>query len=781
MFKIHLITAIRQIRRFTSLSAITILGLAAGFTTVILLSIWIHYEFQYDRFYKKTDRIYKVFLEETSKENNSKHPWVPFPLAEALRTEIPEIENSTIVTSGSIKVKHNDLIFYENHACFTDPGLFDVFDLKFIRGNKDLALKQKESIVLSEKIAKKYFGGDNPIGKMLQINDNYPFEVIAVVADLPENSSFNFDFFILAEYFADPLIYNGTNWEALNFNSYVCLRKNANPDVVRSKIRDVLMKYTPDRKRYLNIQPIKDAHFYSVSGNPTNITNIRIMAILGLVIYLVALFNFLNISIGRYQKRAYEFKTKGIIGAGRKQIFYQIFIECLFVISIATILSIIVSALTLPFAGRLAGQQFSNSMLFSKFLLLVIGLAFVCALIIGSIPLPIILKKYLKFRPGKEGKQVKTKYDYQSYFVTIQFAFAILLIIGVIVVTLQLSFISKRDIGLNPENVITSPLNGSERDKYPVLKEELLKNSSVKNVTVAYNLPTSIGTNCVITAWPGNPHQEKLELAYTVVDKDYFSTMGMNIVQGIPFSEKLRSDSVAYILNERAVAAMHLKDPVGSEIDFSCWTTGKVIGVVKDFNYHSMHSAIEPLIIVNQLWGAQHLLIKLNRNPDKVLLSNLEKTWKEINPQSPFNFQPLNNSLEQMYQADNRFKNLLLACSIIAIVLSSIGLLGIILMHVQRRIKEIGIRKVNGAKVSEVLVMLNKDFVKWVAIAFVMATPIAYYAMHKWLENFAYKTPLSWWIFALAGLLALGIALLTVSFQSWKAATRNPVEALRYE
>ena len=781
MFKIHLLTAIRQIRRSTALSTITIVGLAVGFTSVILLSIWINYEFQYDRFYPKTNRIYKVFIEEPRKGDVEKYPWVSFPLAEAMQDEVPEIENSTIVSSGSIKVKYNDHAFYENRACFTNPQLFKIFDFKFTRGNKNLALSYKQSIVISERVAKKYFGNENPVGKMLQINDNYPFEVTAVVDDVRPNSSFNFDFFILAEYFAEPLILNGTNWEALNFNSYVCLRKDANPEVVREKIRNIFMEHISDNKRYLNIQPIKDAHFYSVSGTPTNIKNIRIMTILGVVIFMVAFFNFVNILVGRYQKRAFEFKIKGIIGAEKKQIFFQILVECLVMISTATFLSLIISNLILPLFSQLAGRQFSSSIIFNLFSMEVLGTAFLGALLIGSGLLLIAFKKYLKFQPPHKEKQGKTKLAYQSFFVTVQFASAILLVIGVIVVTQQLNFISRKDIGLNPENVITTPLKGSDRGKYEVLKEELLKNNAVKNVTAAYNLPTSINTNCVITAWPGNPHQEKLPLAYTVVDKDYFSTMGMQIIQGVPFSEKLQSDSVAYIVNEQAVAAMHLKEPVGAIIDFSCWTKGKIVGVVKDFNYLSMHSRIEPLIIVNQLWGAQNLLIKLNRKPDQVLLGELENIWKKINPQSPVNFQPLNNSLERMYQADKRFRNLLFAGSLIALILTSIGLLGVILMHVQHRIKEIGIRKVNGAKVTEILTMLNKDFIKWVIIAFVIATPIAWFIMNKWLENFAYKTSLSWWIFALAGILAMGVALLTVSWQSWKAATRNPVEALRYE
>lgn len=781
MFKIHLLTAIRQIRRSASLSAITILGLAVGFTCVILLSIWMNYELQYDRFYPKSDRIYKVFLEENRNGNVDKYSSVSFPVAEAMQNEVPEIEDATIVTNGSVKVKYNDLIFYENRVCFTDPQLFKIFDFKFTHGNKNLALKNKQSIVISEKMAHKYFRDENPVGKTLQINDNYSFEVSAVVDDIPANSSFNFNVFILAKYFSEPFIFNGTNWEALNFNSYICLRKDADPDVVRSKIHNIMADHVAGPKRYLNIQPIKKSHFYSVSGNPTNIKNIRIMMILGLVIYLVALFNFLNITIGRYQKRVFEFKTKEIIGAEMKQAFSQIFIECFVMTSISIVLALIISTLALPVFGNLTGIQFSGFMMFNRFTTGITGTAFLGSLLISSGLILIIFKKYLRLQSDYKEKQGKIKQAYQSFFVTVQFASAILLIICVFVVIRQLNFISNKDLGLNPENVVTVPLKGNDRGRYPVLKEELLRNSAVESVTAAYNLPTSIGTSCVITAWPGNPHQEKLGLAYTVTDKDYFSTMGMNIVQGVPFSEKLESDSVAYILNQQAVAAMHLKEPVGTEIDFSCWTKGRVIGVVKDFNYRSAHSSIEPLIIVNHLWGAQHLLVKLNRKPDQLLYSNLEKIWKKVNPESPFNFQPLSSSLEKMYRADRRFRNLLAASSTIALILSSIGLLGVILMHVQRRAKEIGIRKVNGAKISEVMTMLNKDFVKWVVIAFVVATPIAWYAMNKWLENFAYKTELSWWIFALAGVSALGIALLTVSWQSWKAATRNPVEALRYE
>ncbi len=783
MYKIHLLTAIRQIRRSSSLSAITILGLAVGFTCVVLLSIWINYEFQYDRFYPKTDRIYKVFREDTRKENIDKYPWVSLPVAEAIRSEIPEVEYSTIVTNGSVKVKYNDLIFYENKVCFTDPQLFKIFDFKFIRGNKDLALQHKQSIAITEKIADKYFQDEDPVGKMIQLNDDYPFEVTAVIADVPQNSSFNFDFFILAEYFAAPLIYYGTDWQSLNFNSYICLKNHTDPNLVRQKIKNIFNDHVTEGKRYLNIQPIKDTHFYSVSGNPTNIKNIRIMMILGLVIYLVALFNFLNISVGRYQKRVLEFKTKKIIGAGLKQVFFQIFMECFVMTLVAIVLSLAISVFAISPFGKLAGIQFSIGMILKIFTIKIIGFVFLGSLFIESVLLLFVFNKYLNFQTNSKEKQGKTKQAYQSFFVTLQFASAILLMIGVAVIVKQLNFISKRDLGLNPETVITIPLKGNDHGKYPVLKEELLKNSAIKYVTASYNLPTSIGTFCEITAWPDNPYQENLKLAYTIVDKDYFSAMEMNIVEGVPFSKKLESDSVAYILNEKAVAAMHLKEPVGAEIDFACWTKGRVIGVVKDFNYRSMHSSIEPLIIVNHLWGGgtNNLLVKMERQPDKALLSELEAVWEKINSESPFNFQPLDNSLEKMYQEDRRFRNLLGTSSAIALILSAIGLLGLILIHVQRRIKEIGIRKVNGAKVSEILTMLNKDFVKWVVIAFVIATPVAYYAMNKWLENFAYKTSLSWWIFALAGLLALGIALLTVSWQSWRAATRNPVEALRYE
>jgi putative ABC transport system permease protein len=781
MFRIQLLTAIRHICRFRSLSAITILGLAVGFTCIILLSTWIGYEYQYDRFYKKADRIYKVFLEEGENGNINKHPWVSFPVAKTLKEEVPEIENSTVVTDGSIKVKYNDFIFYENHVCFTDPQIFKIFDFGFSRGKKDLVLQHKNSIVISEKIAQKYFHDENPVGKILFVNDDYSFEVTAVVEKIPQNSSFNFDIFILAEYFADPFIFCGTNWEALNFNSYVRLREGVSPEVVREKIRDIFMKHVPDGRRYLNIQPIKASHFYSVAGDPANIKNIRILIILGLVIFFVAVFNFFNISIGRYQKRASEFKTKGIIGAGEKQHFFQLLTENILILLMAVILSLIFSVLILPLTGELLGVQFSNNMIFSSIPMWTASSAFGTALIAGTWLLLFICRQYMIPRPVYLNRTGKSKRASQSVFVTLQFTFAILLLIGVFVITKQLDFISRKDIGLDPQNVVTVPLKGSDRNKYLILKEELLRNSAVKSVSAAYNLPTNVGTRCVITTWPGNPHQEKLELNYTVADKDYFSTLGMNIVAGIPFSEKLKSDTVAYILNEQAVAAMHLKEPVGAEIDFSCWTKGKVIGVVKDFNYRSVHSPIGPLIVVNHLWGAQHLLIKLNRKPNSALFNDIENIWEKINPESPFNIRPLDSKIEEMYLADKRFRDLLFICSVIAIVLSSVGLFGLVLMFLQHRTKEIGIRKVNGAKISEILAMLNKDFVKWVAIAFVIATPIAWYAMHKWLENFAYKTELSWWIFALAGVLALGIALLTVSWQSWRAATRNPVEALRYE
>ncbi len=781
MIKLYIKTTMRQLRKFSSLSAINILSFVVAFTCILLLTVWINHELQYDRFYNEANRIYKVFLEEEVNGNLSKHPWVSFPLSKALREEVPEIKNSTIVKGGAIKVRYNDLIFYENKTCFTEANVFDIFGLDFIRGDKTNALKSKESIVITEKIAKKYFGNENAIGKILHINDDYQFQVTAVIKDIPDNSSINFDLFILAEYFSDPLTFNNTHWGALNFNSYIWLNKNANPDVVRDKIKGIAIKHNPDYKRYVNIQPIKQSHFYSVAGEPTNIKNIRIIILLGIIICLISLFNFLNISLGQYHKRITEFKTKEILGSNTKQITAQILFECFILILISTILSFFLSFFLFPLANKITGLNYSTNLLFKSFTLLPVSAYFIVSLIVSNIPLVFFSKSRLKSTVSSQVLVSKSKLNYRSIFVTFQFAASIILVIGSIVVARQLNYIIKKDMGLNTSNVITLPLNGSDRDKYPVLKTELLKNSHVKHVTAAYNWPTQINTSCGIEAWPGNNYQDRLELKYTVVDEDYFSTMGMTMVQGVPFSKKLKSDSVAYILNESAVKAMNLENPVGAMIDFGCWTTGKVIGVVKDFHLESMHTKIRPLLIAHHLWGAQHLLVKFNNKPDKVALSQVESIWKQINPQSPFSYQLLDHTTQNMYWKESRFKNLMISCCIIALILSTIGIFGIVLMQAQKRTKEIGVRKINGARITDILAMLNKESTKWILTSFTIACPIAWFIMNKWLENFAYKTELSWWIFALAGAVTLIIALFTVSWQSWKAATRNPVESLRYE
>ncbi len=781
MIIIYIRSLLRQLKIFSALYAITTLGLTIGFSCVILLSIWVNSELQFDGFYQKAARIYKVYIEEEVNGNSAKYAWVPFPLAKVLRNDIPEIENSTIVTGGSIKVKYNDLLFYENKTCFTEAGIFDVFDIEFIRGNKEKALAQKESIVITNKIAKKYFGDEDPIGKSIIVNDEYSFNISAIIKEIPENSSINYDLFILGEHFADPLIYNGVNWGALNFNSYVCLQESAKPDEVRGKIRDILIKYKPDKERYVNIQPIKQSHLYSVSGSPTNIKNILIMITLGIVICMVAVINFLNISLGQYHKRTKEFETKGILGSNKRQLALQIFSECSLIIIIATCLSVVLSITLFPIAENITGLYYSTNQLYESNIVIVIISLMVLALLIGVIPIIIYFIGSLKTGSARKDKSHSFQKPHNFVFITLQFAASILLIIGVLVVTKQLSFILDKDMGLDTSNVITLPLKGGDKERYEVLKEKLLKTSNVKQVTAAYNWPTQIGTSCGIESWPGNPYLERLEIKYTVVDKDYFSTMGMTMVKGVPFSEKLNSDSVAFILNESAVAAMNLDEPVGSEIDFGCWTTGKVIGVVKNFHFQSMHSKIRPLIIVNNLWGAQHLLVKFHLEPDQLALNQVEAIWKEVNPQSPFSYLLLEHTTENMYRKETRFKNLMVSCSIIALILSAIGLFGVILMHAQKRIKEIGIRKVNGAKIFDIIKMLNSAFVKWIAIAFFIASPIAYYAMNKWLQSFAYKTALNWWIFALAGVLALVVALVTVSWQTIRAARRNPVEALRYE
>lgn len=771
----------KQMRRFGSLSTIAVLGLSVGFACVMLISVWMMHEIQYDRFYEHTDRIYKVFLEENVNGKKIRHPWVPFPIAQTLQEKIPEITNGTIVKGGSVKVKYNENHFYENRVCFTDPEIFELFGLTFISGSEYQALQHKNSIVINEKTGLKYFGTENPVGKTLLINDDYSFEITAVVKDLPQNSSIDYDFFILAKYFSDPFIFNGTNWEALNFNSYVLLKKHSDPNKVRDKIKNILMEHTPDRGRYINIQLIKKSHLYAVSGKPTNIKNIRVMAFLGLVIYLVALINFLNISLGRFHKHSFEFKNKRIWGAGKKQIALQILTDNLVVILISMILAGFTIYLTLPLLEQLTGITLSvNNFLIIR-LLLIIGAIIFISLFVSVIPLVVIHIGRLNFLFNKNVETLNPIKGYQSFFIIFQLASSIALIIAVIVITHQLNFISNKDIGLDLSNVVTAQLSENDREKYPILKDELLNLGVVRGVTAAYNLPTNIYTSCNITAWPGNPHQEKIELAYTISDKDYFSTLGITILQGIPFSKKLQSDSVAYILNEKAVKAMNLENPTGVMIDFGCWKEGKVVGVVKDFNYRSMHSPVEPLIIANHTWGAQHLIVKLNRDITTNSLSQLEKTWKKINPQSSANFQPLENSLKTMYTKDKNFRSFLMACSAVALILSSMGLFSLIFIHSERRTKEIGIRKVNGAKVYEILLLLNKEFLMWLAIAFTFTAPLAWYIMNKWLQNFAYRIDLSWWMFALAGVVTLIISLLTVSWQSCRAARRNPIESLRYE
>ncbi len=780
MFKIHLITSIRNLKRSFPLSLIYVSGLAIGFTCVFFLSIWVNNELEYDRSFTKVNRMYKVYLEEEINGQENKHPWVSFPLAEALRNDIPEVESSVIINSGSIKVKYNDQIFYEKRTCFTEPEISKVFDFETIRGNNENALKKKESVVINDKTAIKYFGNEDPIGKTLVINDEYLFEVTAVVKSLQKNSSINYDLFILAKYFSDPLSFNNTNWGALNFNCYLILKENANPDEVRNKIKDLHLKYQPEVKRSVNIQPIKKSHLYAVDGKPTNIKNIRIMITLGFVIWLVALINYLNIIIGQYYKREKGFRTRNILGSNNKYLLGQILTESSFVILLSSVFSVFLSSMVFPLGKRLTEIDFPSNLVLDKYSLLVYSCLFIGTLII-CVPVIYFYTKGIKHINCQKSSLTGTRKTYNSMFIIFQYAASVFLVISVIVVIKQLNFITEMEIGIDTANVITLPLQGNDRKSYPTLKMELLKNNHVKNVSAGYNCPTQIRTSCNIIAWPGNPYQEKLGLNYTVVDEDYFATLNIPIVQGVPFSKKPKSDSVAYILNESAVKKMNLSDPIGAIIDFSCWQPGKVVGVAKDFHFQSMYSKIEPLVIAHHLFGAQNILIKLNNNPDDQALSSIESVWSQVNPESPFNYQLLDHTIESMYKKDRRFKNLLISCSIIASIITSIGILGIILLQTQKRTKEIGIRKVNGAKATELIALLNKDMLRWIIIAFLISSPIARYVMLRWLNNFAYKTTLNWWIFALAGAIALFIAVLTVSWHSWRAATRNPVEALRYE
>jgi putative ABC transport system permease protein len=784
MIKNYLKITLRNIRNHKGYSFINIAGLAIGITACVLLLLWVQDEWSYDRFHTNANELYRILLDPL--EASTTHEAVSPPvLAERMKDNFPEVVNTARVsTSGTLFFKHGEKAFYEGRGIFADSTFFEMFSFPFIQGDPATAFTELRSIVITEYMAFKYFGSEDPLGKTLTVNNRADYKVTGVIKNVPHNSHLNFNYvrnFKLLKEFGLDL----NSWGNVSYYTYVQLQRNSSSREVDEKLKNMIEKEDPAHNLYY-LQPLTQIHLRSnfnfdpaVTGN---IMYIYIFAAAALFILFIACINFMNLATARSRTRAKEVGMRKAVGAFRTDIIKQFFGESILLSFTALLFSVIMLYLFLPVFNNLAGKELSlsSSGSFQIFLRL-IGIALFTGILSGSYP-ALFLSSIQTINVIKNSSQSGTKGSlFRKILVVTQFSLTIIIIIGTVVVHDQLSHIRNQNLGYNKEYMVCFPLRGEFGQKLDTAKTELLQNPNILNFTATSSLPTHIGSGTSGANWEGKPRDVRIQMQVVSVDFDYVDTFGMEMAEGRFFSKDFESDSAeGFILNEAAIKAMGMDSPVGKRFS-ALRKRGTILGVIKNFNYKSLHNEIEPLILTMDPGRLYYACIRISSDNIEETIDLLEKTWNKFSAGFPFDYTFLDDRIDNLYRSEQSIGTVFNYFTILVIFIACLGLFGLASFTAEQRTKEIGIRKVLGASVSSIVMLLSREFAKWVVFANITAWPAAYFIMNKWLENFAYRTNIGIQTFFLAAGLALAIALITVSYQCIKAALSNPVDSLKYE
>jgi putative ABC transport system permease protein len=781
----------RNFVRKPATNLINLVGLAVSLALVIILSVYSYSELTTDNYHKNGDRVYS-YSDLTEGRMN-----MPAILKDQIDLNIPEVE-STVRIAGTweapvFQVDSHDPI--TSDLITSDPDFFKLFTYEAVEGNLGTALKEPMTIVLTETLARKLFGAGPVLGKALKLNNKHTLTVSAVVITPKANSSLSFS--SITSNATRKIVYpNGgefTEWGWWNFNLFVLLKKGVNPTETAQKIATLFPKDDQGNQNYKTYQlnHLKDLYFsnFTVSWGDYlhngDKRKVMILLMVAALVLIIALVNFINISSSQWLEKIKQTGVLKVIGADKTSILQSVLSEAFILFLMALFLAILIVQLSFPFVSSYTGIHFNPFLLFApSFLAVSIAGIFLLSLIFSIIPAMRISSSKAVDNLKKTIHAGSSNSVSRGILVTAQFSIAIVLIAFTVLVQKQVDFGSS-NFRFDKENIVGIKLTPQLRDKKEVLKKLIGDNPSASKVSFTQFFPGKLNEH-----WTSfqqiNGEKKQLDFDTFNGDASLCSMLGLQLVQGRLFSDDLVTDAHKMIVNETFVRAHKMENPIGAKFVMGFGENpplSEIIGVVKDFHYKPVTTPIGSLIIQNEPWSS-YCLVSINTSDFKSLdrfIQNIKIETNKLSPSFPVEISFLDQAVESLYQSELQFRRTFSLFAGCAIVICCLGILAMSLFACQRRIKEIGIRKVNGAKVSEVMAMLNRDFVRWVAIAFVVATPVAWYIMNKWLESYAYKTELSWWIFAIAGLLALGIALLTVSWQSWKAATQNPIKALRYE
>lgn len=805
MLKNYIKIAIRNLFRNKLYSLLNIAGLAIGIACCILILLYVQDELSYDRFHEKADRIYRVNTHFAIKDrimNFASSAHVQGPM---FKEEYPEIENYVRFNDyGSRRIiRYKDKTFTEEKFIWVDNSIFDVFSFKLIKGNPKDALVKPNTVVITEEIAEKYFGQEDPIGKNLRVHNDTLYMVTGIIENVPKNSHIRPDFF--ASFITLDLKPTGNPTEDLvsnvDYYTFLLLKEGADYKDVEQKFvgfidkhLGALLKSIAGTAKY-DLMPLTRIFLHSDKENElertSDITYVYLFSGIGIFILLLACLNFMNLSTARSANRAKEVGLRKVVGAQRTQLIRQFIGESMILTLIAIIISVLLVAISLSIFNNISGKDLAMSYFFNPLLLLgLFGLFIIVSFIGGSYPAFFLSA----FRPV-EVLQGKLKRGAKSSIlrialVSLQFTVSIVLIIGTLIVSKQLNFIRSARLGYDKDHVIALRIRNEEtQKKYEAIKNELLTHPSILNVSASSSLP--LGQNSFSAHHAVDKPQDDLIMLFTqIVDEDFIETYKMKIIQGRNFSKNYPTDpKEAIIINEAAVKELGWQDnPLDKEIEaFMSLRERKkyrVIGVVNDYHFQSLHEEIQPLVLYNaNPFGGNYYRMSLRVRPENIQesIAFLKSKWKEFDSQYPLEFAFLDDQYDALYRTEERLGQLFGYFTALAIIIGCLGLFGLSAFSAEQRTKEIGIRKVLGATIPGVIFLLVREFTKWVLVAILIAWPVGYYIMHSWLQNFAYRIGLRFDIFFLAAALAMTIAIITVTYQAVKAALSNPVDSLRNE
>ncbi len=789
---------------------INVTGLSIGMASCILILMFVFDELGYDKFWENGDRVYRMALERIYPGRSTKYAIIPPSYAQSVKKELPEVEETVRIfnNGGETLIRHNNQVYQERNVLFADSNFFKVFKLPLLYGNPEKALLAPNTIVLTESTAKRYFGTTNAIGKYIELVQGPKLQVTGVSADMPKNAHFQFDFLasIKGNRFAE-----ATNHISFAASTYLLLKPHTSPERVQAKFPAIVEKYAAGEvqrtfgvsyKDYVKagngyfyfLQPLQsihlESHLEAELGANGSSNLVYIFMVIAVFVLLIACINFMNLATARSTERAKEVGIRKTLGSTKSQLSIQFLTESVLLSVTSLFVATLIVVIALPFFNNLANKNLILDNFFTwKNIPLMLILSIAVGLAAGLYPAGVLSS----FQPIQvlKGKFASKKQGHalRNGLVVFQFSISIILIISTLVVYRQLNFIQNKELGYSKDFVIHLRGAGFLGERTQVFKDEVQKIAGVEKVGGTSAEPGQ--EQFFGISFRKGGEKETVTGKAMVADEGYLQTLNMEIADG-RFFHKEFNDSLSVILNEEAVKALGLKNPIGQKV-FSPdnfvqgdgpEVTYTIVGVVKDFHFSSLHQKITPLFIVNNRFFARtsNLIgVRINTPDFQSVVSQLQQTWKKFLPEQPFNYAFLDADLAELYRNEKVSQQVFWIFSFLGILIACMGLLGLVSYIVQQRTKEIGIRKVLGATVPGIILLLSKDLLKLVLIALIVASPVAYYFMHSWLQDFAYRTEIAWWIFILAGVMAVIIAFATISFQAIKAALMNPVKSLKTE